>query len=76
MGSLARKQKVDIIDKATISHVMDWWRSETKVNPNRSDVTRKRIDTKVYEEHATHLLLETQVRHVFLLIKLILDIYY
>ncbi len=38
-----------------------------RVNPNQSNVTKKRIVPKVFEEHATHLLLETQVIHLILL---------
>ncbi len=58
-----QKQWVDYLDEITISYMIDWWRSEARINPNRIDVTRKHIATKVYEKHATHLLLETQVRN-------------
>jgi hypothetical protein len=38
-----------------MSFVMEW-NNETKVSPNKLDVTRKHIIApKVYEEHATHL---------------------
>jgi hypothetical protein len=43
---------------------MYWWKIKTRViNPNRINVTKKCVAPKVHEEHATHLLLETRVRH-------------
>jgi hypothetical protein len=35
------------------------------VRPDKFNVTNKLITPKVYEEHATHLLLETQVKMTF-----------
>jgi hypothetical protein len=39
-----------------------WWTQKTRVNPNKKDVTRKRIGRNKYLEHATHYLTDTQVR--------------
>jgi hypothetical protein len=52
-----------------VSCILNWWNNETKVNPNKQDATNDCITLKVYEEHVTHLLLEIQVKKVFLLCK-------
>ena len=41
--------------------IIKWWISETRVSPNKKDVTRKRISATVRDEKATHYLQETQV---------------
>lgn len=38
-----------------------WWNQNTRVSPNKKDVTRKRIGPKEYVEHATQYLVDTQV---------------
>jgi hypothetical protein len=38
--------------------IIDWWTSETHVNPNKSDVTRRRLEAMVYNEIPTHFLME------------------
>jgi hypothetical protein len=45
-------------DKASI---VTWWLMETWVSPNKKDVTCKWVGPKLYEEHATHFLLESQI---------------
>jgi hypothetical protein len=57
-----------------LSFVLEWWNTETRVNPNKLDVTRKSITLKVYEEHATHLLFETHVKHYCLQLQLFIII--
>jgi len=41
--------------------IIKWWISETRVSPNKKDVTRKRISASVRDEKPTHYLQETQV---------------
>ncbi len=49
------------------------WNNETRVSPNKLDVTRKHIIApKVYEEHATHLYLRPKWKHDSLLLQLII----
>jgi hypothetical protein len=49
---LTRKQQSDVLNESIISYVIDWWNNDMKVNPNQSDVEKKLIAPKVYEEHA------------------------
>lgn len=41
--------------------VFEFWRTETRVSPNKKDVCRKRLGRKVYTKHPVHLLDEPQV---------------
>ena len=59
---LPERRRRDVIPSETKELVFTWWSSETRVSPNKKDVTRKRLGPKVYNHHATHLLLESQVR--------------
>ena len=56
-----RTKRVDgiAIDEKQI--IIRWWISETRVSPNKKDVTRKRISASVRDEKPTHYLQETQV---------------
>jgi hypothetical protein len=56
---LTRRQQSDVIDAKVVSCVLEWYNNETRVNLNKSNIMKKRIAPKVYEKHATHLLLET-----------------
>jgi hypothetical protein len=38
-----------------------WWACEIRVNPNKRDVTRQRIEVGIYDEKPTHYLMETNV---------------
>jgi hypothetical protein len=58
---LAERRKRDGVLSGTRELVIAWWTSETRVSPNKKDVTRKRLGPKMYDQHATHLLLESQV---------------
>ena len=61
-----RRQRSDVFSEETVNAVRVWWTTETKVSPNKKDVVRKRVpSSKTIEGHATHYLLESQVR-VFL----------
>lgn len=41
-----------------------WWDQQSRVSPNKKDVTRKRVGVNNYVVHATHYLTEAQVRVV------------
>jgi hypothetical protein len=41
--------------------VLQWWISKTRVNPNKFDVTNKRLETTIFDEKPTHFLMQTQV---------------
>jgi hypothetical protein len=41
--------------------VIDWWVAETRISPNKSKVTCKRLKVMVYDEKAKHFLMETRV---------------
>jgi hypothetical protein len=42
--------------------MFSWWSSETRVSPNKKDVTCKSIGPKQHETYATHFLFESQIR--------------
>ncbi len=56
-----RKKKTDGLLELLTKVVIDWWTSETYVSPNKSNVTRRKLEAMVYDERPTHLLMETQV---------------
>ena len=41
--------------------VITFWIEQTRVSPNKKDVCKRQIGRKHYEEHAVHLLDESQV---------------
>jgi len=57
-----RRKKMDGMTAKVKNVVLTWWVSETRVSPNKKDVTRKRIGPGVYDERPTHYLMETQVK--------------
>lgn len=57
-----RRKRMDGMTAETKNAVLTWWVSESRVSPNKKDVTRKRIGPGVYDEKPTHYLLETQVK--------------
>ena len=58
-----RRQRSDVLTEEVVTAVGCWWAAETRVSPNKKDVVRKRIPGgRTAEEHATHFLLESQVR--------------
>lgn len=58
-----RRQRSDVLSEATVQAVLLWWDSETRVSPNKKDVVKKRHPgIQDVEVHATHYLLESQVR--------------
>jgi hypothetical protein len=44
---------------ATKVVVLKWWALETWVNPNKADVTRKKLEVGMFKEKPTHFLMET-----------------
>jgi len=56
-----RKRRNDGINDSDKEVIVGWWMSETRVSPNKKDVTRKRMSAGVFDEKATHYLQETKV---------------
>lgn len=57
----SRKKREGGVSEEVRLFVIEWWTEETRVSPGRRDVRRKRLGRNVYDTHAAHLLLETQV---------------
>jgi hypothetical protein len=53
------KKKADNILPDTRNVVVQWWREETRVSSNKSEVTRKRLGPIIYDEKTNHFLMET-----------------
>lgn len=76
--TLAERRRREGMSHNTKALVNLWWTSETRVSPNKKDVTRKRLGPKMYEQHPTHFLLESQVRfeiHILIRIKMHIKLY-
>ena len=60
---LCRRQQSQsrIITQEVKDVVFAFWKSETRVSPNKKDVCRKRLGRKAYIKHPVHLLDESQV---------------
>ena len=58
---LQRIKRTTRIEEETTAAVIHWWNQETRVSPVHKEVVRKRVGPKLYEKHATHYLLESQV---------------
>jgi hypothetical protein len=56
-----RTNRVDGLGLDEKQIIIKWWISETRVSPNKKDVTRKRISASVRDEKPTHYLQETYV---------------
>jgi hypothetical protein len=41
--------------------VLTWWAQETCVSPNKSEVTRKKLEPDIYDKKPTHFLTKTQI---------------
>lgn len=62
-----RKKREDGIPQVVRVLVLKWWAENTRVSPNRKDVTRKRIGSAEFDDKPTHYLMESQVcKFVFL----------
>jgi hypothetical protein len=58
---LQRIRRTTRIEEETTAAVIHWWNQETRVSPVHKEVVRKRVGPKLYEKHAMHYLLESQV---------------
>ncbi len=56
-----RKKKTNGVPKLLKETILEWWTLEMHVNPNKSEVTCKRVGAMMYEERPTHFLMETQI---------------
>jgi hypothetical protein len=56
-----KSKRIDATPLNVRELVVDFWCLNSRVSPNRKDVVRKRIDGGVWETHATHHLMESQV---------------
>jgi hypothetical protein len=54
---------VDVVSTKVCNCVVNWWIIQTRVNPNRKDVTQLKVGPDEYEMKPTHYLMETQVIH-------------
>ncbi len=59
-----RKKRANNIFLATRNVVIQWWIEESHVSMNKSEVTKKRLGLNIYNEKATHFLMETWV-HIY-----------
>ena len=56
-----RRKRTDGLREEERIVIITWWVVETRVSPNKKDVTRKRLAPGVFDEKPTHYLQETQV---------------
>jgi hypothetical protein len=56
-----RKKRTNGLLELLKKTIIDWWTSETRVSPNKSDVTQRRLEAMVYNERPTHFLMEIEV---------------
>ena len=56
-----RSRRVNTLASHVIKVVLEYWTCNTRINPNRKDVVRKRIGTRQWTDHSTHHLQESQV---------------
>ena len=57
----SRKKRWGGLSEEVKVAVILWWIDQTRVTPRWQDVHRKRLGRNLYDTHAAHLLLETQV---------------
>lgn len=60
-----RKKRADGLNDGERNAIICWWVSESRVSPNKKDVTRRRVAPGVHDEKPTHYLQETQVHNIF-----------
>jgi hypothetical protein len=61
-----RKKRTNGILVPVKNVVLQWWVVETQASPNKSNVTRKRLEVGVFDEKLTHFLMEIQVCQLIL----------
>lgn len=57
-----RRRRSDCLGEKEKDLIVSWWVAETRVSPNKKDVTRKRVGPGMVDEKATHYLQETEVQ--------------
>ena len=62
-----KSKRIDATPSNVCELVVDFWCHNTRVSPNRKDVVRKRIGSGMWETHATHHLMESQVHLIMAL---------
>jgi hypothetical protein len=70
---LARAKRRDVVTKDVVDVVVEFWKNETRVNPNKKGIMKHRIMKNIWEEHASYFLEEPQV-HVLPFFNLIFSI--
>jgi hypothetical protein len=58
-GGVLQKQQYDVFSEKDYNLVKDWWDTTTTISPNKKDVKKNKISTKIFELHATHYLHES-----------------
>jgi hypothetical protein len=56
-----KSKRIDATPSSVCDLIVEFWCLNSRVSPNRKDVVRKRIDSGMWETHATHHLMESQV---------------
>ena len=56
-----KSKRIDSTPLKVCELIVDFWCFNSRVSPNRKDVVRKRIGSGIWETHATHHLMESQV---------------
>ena len=56
-----KSKRIDATPSSVCELIVEFWCLNSRVSPNRKDVVRKRIDSGMWETHATHHLMESQV---------------
>jgi hypothetical protein len=56
-----RRKRTDGCTNVAKTTALTWWASETRVNPNKANVTTKCLEAGMWDEKPTHYLMETQV---------------
>ncbi len=59
-----RKKKTNGLLELLQKTIIDWWTLKTRLSPNKSDVTQRRLEAMVYDERPTHFLMEIQVMNL------------
>ncbi len=58
---LVTKKRTDGIMPKIRNSILRWWAQKTRVSPNKSELTKKRLELDIYDEKPTHFLIKTLV---------------
>lgn len=64
MEAFIEEKKTNNILPTTRNVAVQWWTKETHVSLNKSEVTRKRLGLDIYDEKATHFMMEI-LMHIY-----------